>query len=679
MKFRYKVMAALFVVGLLPAAVVTILDLGRVNALTEDAARSELGSVHGLKKAAIEEYVLNLSKVARTLAADPTVIRAARFFDKEAQKLLVDAEIVVDDAAFDDFYAQQAENTPGAGAEDRARWQDLPPVARTLQHLYLSGNPEKIGEKHKLADAGDGSGYSRMHAQMHPFFLQVQQEFGFRDIFLLDPKEGRVVYSVAKDADFGTSMLSGPYKASNLARGARRIIEDEARDLVIVDFDPYEPSFNAQTSFILMPLQDRGRLWGILAFQLPADRLNAIVNADIKGYQTGDSFLLGRDGRLRSSPVRFGDLSIGAEISGDVFEQALAGESGIIYGLNHQGGEVIAAYGHVDIPKLDWVVLSSVETDEALAEGRAIARSAMTTLGVTGLSCLLFGLLLSAWLLRPVRALSRAFQDSVVKAMRSLREAADRSKDAAESMAAVAEQTSAQGGVVKENAIAAASNVSGAATTVEEISASIQEIASGVQRTSGLSSDAADKAQTATASLLELQKATARISDVVTFINGISAQTDLLALNAAVEAARAGEAGRGFAVVAEEVRKLAEQTSSSTEEIRREIEAVIGGVDENVKAILDISGAVETLQDQSSKISAAAQQQGKAAVALSNSMSDMSERVETVSTNITGVEAASSEAARAAADVMAQMQSVDDASSHTDTAIQDFMGRMDRL
>ena len=100
----------------------------------------------------------------------------------------------------------------------------------------------------------------------------------------------------------------------------------------------------------------------------------------------------------------------------------------------------------------------------------------------------------------------------------------------------------------------------------------------------------ADGMAEATVTMEELSQKVNSITSIVQAIREIADQTNLLALNAAIEAARAGEQGRGFAVVADEVRKLAELTTKSTQEISN----IVGGIRQTSDAAVDALSQVKT-------------------------------------------------------------------------------------
>ena len=117
----------------------------------------------------------------------------------------------------------------------------------------------------------------------------------------------------------------------------------------------------------------------------------------------------------------------------------------------------------------------------------------------------------------------------------------------------------------------ATNNLETIAAATEELSASVGEISAQVQSSAREAREAVAQAEQTNATVEILDQTASRIGEVVKMINAIAAQTNLLALNATIEAARAGEAGRGFAVVAGEVKSLAAQTATATEEISRQV------------------------------------------------------------------------------------------------------------
>ena len=173
-----------------------------------------------------------------------------------------------------------------------------------------------------------------------------------------------------------------------------------------------------------------------------------------------------------------------------------------------------------------------------------------------------------------------------------------------------------------------------------------------------------------------LAQAAQKIGDVTKLIQNIAAQTNLLALNATIEAARAGEAGRGFAVVASEVKSLAVQTAKATEDISSQILEVQSSTAKAVEAIGRIANRMQEIDNHTSAVAAAVQQQN---TATERNFAKRDERVGwcgSIVTALSEVAGATTETQQSAQTVLAASKSVEEVAANLRSEVERFLTKV---
>ncbi len=230
-----------------------------------------------------------------------------------------------------------------------------------------------------------------------------------------------------------------------------------------------------------------------------------------------------------------------------------------------------------------------------------------------------------------------AFETVIFGVVSAVNNASGHMQENSVSLSSIAEETTTRTRIVASASNEASTNVQIVASASEQLSASIKEVNVQISSSSDMANEAVGEVNRTTQSFEELKKAAQNIDAVVELIQNIASQTNLLALNATIESARAGEAGRGFAVVANEVKKLATQTHTATEDIARQIGGIQSAVGGCVEAIAIIGESIRKIDQSVSAIAVATDEQSEATQEIARNVQQAATGTTEVSENITSV------------------------------------------
>jgi signal transduction histidine kinase len=211
--------------------------------------------------------------------------------------------------------------------------------------------------------------YRETHDTVLPVFDRYTGEHAYGDLILMCADHGDLLFSAAKNAEFGRRMGTIDSSLRDAWRGAKR------GEATIVDMRACAASDGRPRMFVAAPIKEGEALLGVVALEIPTDLINALMHERAGMGETGETYLVGPDGLMRSDSVldptthsvvaSFADPEKG-KVDTDASKPALAGETGVGFVKDYLDTAVLSAYAPVSVGHVTWAILAEIDVAEAL-------------------------------------------------------------------------------------------------------------------------------------------------------------------------------------------------------------------------------------------------------------------------------------------------------------------------
>lgn len=279
-----------------------------------------------------------------------------------------------------------------------------------LRRVFITENQFAQDERQNLVKADTGSSYGFIHAIYHPHFASLMNEMSYYDIILID-MAGNVVYSVTKGENFATNLMTGEWRESGLADAFRKAVAAGPNDpSVFADFSRGVTSDRPAAAYLSRPVLDKtGELLGVLAYQMPNQKLSVTVR-NLEGVgSTADGFLVGADGLMRSDSTHTEIIDIlTTKVENEAVTAALEGASGTATTLGLSGQDVFGYHLPIDFLGTRWALLIQEDKDAVFAGSLASLKATAIIAAIIFLVVTVLSILLAKRFSAPIKSLSDA-------------------------------------------------------------------------------------------------------------------------------------------------------------------------------------------------------------------------------------------------------------------------------
>ena len=452
LKIRTKIILVLTFVAVLAVGINGYIGYDSAAKSLEVESFNKLTAIRELKAAQVEGYFRHITNQILTFSSDQTIIDAMvdfkdGFSTLERELNLDDIEMNRVTSRLGQYYEKVYLPELNKNLEKAVTLPDVWPQdsrAIILQSLYVVPPVIKDKPAPPLKFEYRGTSYNRVFQKYDPIIRLSLEEFVFYDVLLVDHESGNIVYSASREVDCGTSLLSGPYRKTNLAKAFRAVQAlGSKKQFQLVDFAPYPPSYNTPDAFIAAPVYNGKHQVGVLIFQVPVDRINNIMTNEQAWAKVGQgrsekTYIVGSDYTLRNQsrlfiedynqyfaiakkmgmPAKTIEMiknlnsTVGLhKVKSEGVVAALQGKTGSGIFVDYRGERVLSSYKPLSIPGVKWVIVTEVDEAESREPVGALLNKMMLTLVGSIVMIVILALYFSKSITRPLLDLQESAKE----------------------------------------------------------------------------------------------------------------------------------------------------------------------------------------------------------------------------------------------------------------------------